>query len=118
MARKSRAIEGLPPGVSDLIRRIGSDLRTSRLRRGISQKLLAERMFVSRQTLSRVEQGDPTVSIGIYFACIFCLNRHNEIRDMMSLKNDCYGNMLEERRKMLQRKARKIDAEPFEEPDF
>lgn len=120
MAKKTKAIDGLSYHTCELIKRIGNDLKISRLRRGISQQLQAERMLVSIQTLQRIEKGDPAVSFGIYLACAERLNRIHELKDMLSLKNDEYGNLLEARRRMLQKKAKHQDSEDliFEQPDF
>lgn len=41
-------------------------IREARLRREISQSLIAERASVSRPTITRIENGDPGVSIGAY----------------------------------------------------
>jgi hypothetical protein len=34
--------------------------------------LMGERAFVSRNTVARVEKGDPTVSLGIYATVLSC----------------------------------------------
>lgn len=41
-------------------------LREARLRRELSQQLIAERASVTRQLIARIEDGDPSVSIGSY----------------------------------------------------
>lgn len=120
MAKKSRVVPGLSTQAIELVKNVGENLKISRLRRGISQKLHAERMMVSLQTLQRIEKGDPTVSFAAYLACAERLNRLSELKDMLSLQNDVYGNLLESRRRMLQRKARNPDSEDiiFSQPDF
>lgn len=120
MSKKSRVIPGLSHQAVELLKSIGENLKISRLRRGISQKLHAERMMVSLQTLQRIEKGDPTVSFGAYLACAERLNRLSELNGFLSLQNDTYGNLLEARRRMLQKKAKNPDNEDiiFEQPDF
>lgn len=118
MTKKSRAIQGLPLSVTDLIQRIGRDLRTTRLRRGMSQEDLAKRMFVSRQTLQRIERGDPSVSIGVILSCAFCLDRLDELKDILSTQNDKFGIILENQKRAIQRRVHKGDESPFEQPDF
>ena len=44
----------------------GNNLKLARLRRKYSSEAVAQRAGISRKTLSRVEQGDPAVAIGIY----------------------------------------------------
>lgn len=112
MSRQSKAIPGLPSKAKDSLTRMGRDLRIARLRRGMTQKRLAEAMFVSVQTLQRLEKGDPSISLGIWMSCVFCLNRMDEIKNIMSPENDVYGNILEEQKRRIQRKARQIDQDP------
>lgn len=45
---------------------LGERLRQARLRRAYAAETIAQRVGVTRKTLSRVEQGDPAVSLGVY----------------------------------------------------
>ena len=45
----------------------GEMIRVARCERKMSQQSLAERVGVSRQTISAIEQGDSKVSIGTFF---------------------------------------------------
>ena len=45
---------------------LGERLRLARKRRKISTVLMAERAGISRDTLNRVEKGDPAVSLGTF----------------------------------------------------
>lgn len=55
-----------PLAVDRTMKKLGRDLRTMRLRRHLTMELIAERARTSRPTLQRVENGDPTVGMGIY----------------------------------------------------
>jgi transcriptional regulator with XRE-family HTH domain len=46
---------------------LGSAIRANRIRKRWSSEELAERVGVSRATISKVEHGDATVAIGTYF---------------------------------------------------
>lgn len=48
--------------------RVGRDLKTLRHARGLSQADVAQKVGLSRQTLSRVEMGDMGVALGTIFA--------------------------------------------------
>lgn len=63
----------LPPRLARRAQAFGARLRNARLRRRLSSELVATRARVSRSTLSRLENGDPSVSfatvlrvLGIY----------------------------------------------------
>lgn len=45
---------------------LGERLRLARKRRRVSSVLMAQRVGVSRDTLHRVEKGDPAVGLGTY----------------------------------------------------
>ena len=55
------------------LRKLGLDIRDARRRRGLPAEIVAERAFTSRPTLRRIEQGDPTVGIGIFAAVLQAL---------------------------------------------
>jgi len=53
---------------------LGENIKLACKRRGYSQSLIAERTGLSRLTVRKIEQGDPTVSIGHYVAVLSVLN--------------------------------------------
>lgn len=73
-----------PLAVRRALRRLGQDLRTARLRRGLTMETVAKRAFTSRETLHRVERGDPGVGGGIYGSVIHALG----LIDQLSLVAD------------------------------
>lgn len=56
----------LSPALQRIARSFGERLQLARNRRKLSATLFAERIGVSRNTLQRVEDGDPGVSLGTY----------------------------------------------------
>src|SRR6202021_2851110 len=56
----------LLPRVSRLLHGFGGNLKLARLRRKYSAETVAQRAGITRRTLSKVEQGDPTVAFGSY----------------------------------------------------
>lgn len=67
-------------------RRIGENLSTWRRLYGLSSQQVAERAAVSRSTVSRLENGDPTVS----FATFLNVCRAVGILDAISAATDPY----------------------------
>ena len=53
---------------------MGEQIKLARLRRKLSAALVAERAGVSRSTLWKVENGNPSVAIGMYAAVLHALN--------------------------------------------
>jgi len=56
----------LVPRVSRLLSGVGTHLKLARLRRKYSAEIVAQRAGITRRTLSKVEQGDPAVALGVY----------------------------------------------------
>jgi DNA-binding XRE family transcriptional regulator len=88
----------LPIPVKSGLRKLGSDIRDARLRRRIPSAVMAQRAFISRTTLVKVEKGDPGVGIGTYAAVLFALGMLDRLRDLASARTDEIGLALEEER--------------------
>jgi transcriptional regulator with XRE-family HTH domain len=56
----------LVPRVSRLLSGVGTRLKLARLRRKYSAETVAQRAGITRRTLSKVEQGDHAVALGVY----------------------------------------------------
>ena len=56
----------LLPRISRLLDEVGMHLKLARLRRKYSSETVAQRAGITRRTLSKVEQGDPAVAMGVY----------------------------------------------------
>ncbi len=65
--------EGLPPSSKIYIEELGRHLRSLRKNRGFSRDRLAALTFLGRNTLVRMESGDPGVSIGAWAQVIHVL---------------------------------------------
>jgi transcriptional regulator with XRE-family HTH domain len=61
-----KTIPSLLPKLRRLLLRLGENLKLARLRRKYSAEIVAQRAGITRVTLSKVEKGDPGVSLGIY----------------------------------------------------
>jgi transcriptional regulator with XRE-family HTH domain len=59
---------------------------------------MAERVFVSRSTLQKVEQGNPGVSLGVYATALFILGLSERIADLADISTDSVGLQLDEAR--------------------
>jgi len=67
------------PSVERQMRDFGERLRLARLRRGLTTVLFAERMGVSRDTLNRLEKGDPAVALGTYLRALRVLGLDGDL---------------------------------------
>ena len=96
--KSSRSQVALPLNVRRALRKLGLDLSAARRRRRLSMALAAERAFISRNPLTRVEKGDPGVSMGIYASVLFVFGMEDRLGDLADAAADPVGLSLEEER--------------------
>ena len=58
-------MDSLPIPVKNALRKLGSDIRDARRRRRIPAAVMADRAFISRTTLVKLEKGEPGVKGGV-----------------------------------------------------
>ena len=61
------------------LEKVGTNIKKARLRRNIRAELLAERAGISADTLSLIEKGVSTVSIGAYAAVLASLGMEKDL---------------------------------------
>jgi transcriptional regulator with XRE-family HTH domain len=96
--------KSLPLSAEQAIKKLGENLRVARKRRGITMEEMASRMFVSRQTLARLEKGEPGVALGVLSAALWVLGLHDQIRELAAPETDEVGAFRE--RQKLPRRVR------------
>ena len=88
----------LPLPAAHALRKLGRELALARRKRGISTQDMAARLFVGRDTLWRLERGDPTVSSGTLATAAFVLQLHDRLANLAAPGNDPLGLSLDEKR--------------------
>lgn len=92
MAKKTIVVT---PSTRKILSQMGDQIRLARLRRGISCQLVADRAKISRQTLSEIERGSPSVSMGAYANVLHALN--DMTSDLLLVaKDDVLGRKLQD----------------------
>jgi transcriptional regulator with XRE-family HTH domain len=88
----------IPLPASHALRKLGRDLALARRKRGISTSDMAERLFVSRDTLWRLERGDSTVALGTLATAAFVLQLHDRLANLAAPATDALALSLDEGR--------------------
>ena len=88
----------MPFPAAHALRKLGRDLALARRKRGISTGDMAERLFVSRDTLWRLERGDPTVALDTLVTAAFVLQLHERLANLAAPASDELALGLDERR--------------------
>jgi transcriptional regulator with XRE-family HTH domain len=91
-------IESIPLPAAHALRKLGRDLALARRKRGISTQDMAERLFISRAKLWRLERGDPSVSLGTLATAAFVLQIHDRLANLAAPASDALALDLDERR--------------------
>ena len=84
----------IPPGLGDVLRAVGENIRLARLRRRITATMLAERADISRVTLRKVEKGDSGVAMAVYANVLFCLGLEQDL--LLLAGDDPLGRRLQD----------------------
>ncbi len=80
------AAYNIMPDTENILKTMGEQIKMARLRRRLSATLVAERAGISRSTLWKVENGNPSVAVGIYAAVLHALN--NMDKDLLKIAGD------------------------------
>lgn len=84
----------MPRSLTQKLELMGEQIMLARKRRHLSMQDVADRATVTRLTVSKVEHGDPTVSIGIYARVLFALNLENDLTLLAA--DDALGRQLQD----------------------
>ena len=112
MTRHTLGKHGLPQSLRHKIAQVGQQIKLARKRRGLTMKEMADRMFVTRKTLYRLETGDPGVSFAILASALLTLGLENDIDHLADPDSDTTGKLMDKRRhdrKQRIRTSRKVD---------
>lgn len=78
-----------------MLKEIGGNVRTARLRRNIKIKDLANRIHVDERTISRMENGDPSISLKNLIAVLYVFGLENTLSQIASPAEDTEGIALD-----------------------
>ena len=78
------------------LRKLGDDLRKARIRRKLTMAVVDDRAGISRETLSKIQKGDPRVSMGAYAMVVMALGMGVSWMDFADIRHDTYGQIIED----------------------
>lgn len=92
MARSNKT--PIMPKTARILRTVGEQIKLARLRRKLSSSLIAERAGISRSTLWKVENGKPSVAIGIYAKVLAAIGLQEDL--LFIARDDELGRFLQD----------------------
>ena len=84
----------MPRDLTQQLQLMGEQIMLARKRRHLSMQDIADRATVTRLSVSKVEHGDPTVSMGIYARVLFALNLEKDLSLLAA--DDALGRQLQD----------------------
>lgn len=84
---------------------LGENLKLARLRRNLSAEMVAQRSGISRMTLSKIEQGNPSVAMGSYFMVLHILGLSEDFKQLAA--RDDFGQGLIDAQLLTKKRASK-----------
>ena len=98
MPRPTKFADSPPAAVEEALERLGTNIRTARLRRRLPQAELARRMGVSRFVVADIERGKPTSGVAVYLGALWVLGLLGQMREVADPDRDEEGKILERAR--------------------
>lgn len=96
----------LTPDITRTLKLMGEQIKLARLRRDISTELIAQRASVSRTIVWKVENGSPSVSMGIYAAILHAIGGLD--KDLLLIaKDDERGRLIQDLNLVTRKRASK-----------
>ena len=77
-----------------MMRTLGENIHLARLRRDLTSEQVAERAGISRNTLIKIERGDESVAIGMYFRVLIVLGLQDDL--LLIARDDVLGRKLQD----------------------
>lgn len=109
-----RTSPALLPQIARLLQGYGANLKLARLRRKYSSETVAKRVGITRRTFSKVQQGDPTVALGVYARVMQVLRLENDLARLAA--DDVLGRKLQDAEITPKRRASKRSLAPGDDP--
>ena len=98
MQKHSLSRSALPNQARASLTKLGDDLATARARRGMSLRDAAGRLYLSINTLRKLEAGHPGVGLGILANALTLYGMLARLNELADPKHDTVGLTLDRRR--------------------
>lgn len=82
------------PKYQKVLEKLGENIRLARKRRKLTTIQVAERADINRSTLTEIEKGNPSVSMGAYFNTLRVLGLQDDFLKLAA--DDEYGRKLQD----------------------
>lgn len=95
MGRTFFISRGLPEEATQILVNLGKNFALARKKRRLTMEMVAERVQVSRLTISKIEKGNANVSIGAIMGYAYILGLEQDFRHVIDPATDAVGLALD-----------------------
>lgn len=104
MAAKNSLTTTPPYPVEDAIKTLGANLRTARLRRGLTMQEIGEKIGAGTRAVADAEKGKPSTAIAVYVGLLWALDLIDQMQEVAAPENDKEGLALSMSRQRARRR--------------
>jgi transcriptional regulator with XRE-family HTH domain len=94
MTARNSLLTTPPYAVEQSLKRLGSDLRTARLRRNLTIQEVAEKIGAGVRAVSDAERGKPSTAAAVYTALLWSLDLLPQLDEVARPEHDAEGQTL------------------------
>ena len=94
MSQKNKLVQSPPFAVEDALNKLGTNLKTARLRRNLTIQQVAQKIGTGSRAISDAEKGKLTTSIGIYAALLWAYDLLEQFNEVANPAKDEEGQNL------------------------
>jgi len=94
MVQKNKLLAAPPFAVENVLKQLGANLRTARLRRNLTIQQVAEKIGTGTRAISDAEKGKLTTGIGIYTALLWAFDLLDQMAELADPSKDAEGKIL------------------------
>lgn len=94
MTARNPLLEAPPYAVEQALKKLGSDLRTARLRRNLSVEDVAQKIGAGVRAVRDAEKGKPSTSVAVYAGLLWAFDLLNNLGDAADPLKDKEGQAL------------------------
>lgn len=98
MKARNALLGATPYQVEMTLKKLGSNLKTARLRRNLTIEEAGQKIGTSRFAVSDAEKGKPSASVAIYAALLWAYGLIDQFADLADPDKDEEGKMLAQNR--------------------
>ena len=94
MVARNTLLAAPPYSVEKAIKRLGSNLRTARIRRRLTVEEVAQKIGTGVRAISDAEKGKPSTSVAVYVALLWAFDLLSDFKLLADLGRDIEGQAI------------------------